>query len=596
MVVVSSAYGEGFPNILAEAMATEVPCITTDVGDAAALLEDCGAVVAPRDPEALAQAISTLLVENLGARVVRGQRARKLVRKKYSMAKMVKSYRELWQFVSGANGADDHKQASPSISMGRGPATDWWGAAELAQITGGRWIDAPAEDWQPQQVCFFSGMVRAECLIIPKVTSFRWGVDLPKLARERLHACALLVDDSFSGSSSLPQLIVPSVREAVAAMAAVARRRYQGTIFAVTGSVGKSSTSTLLYHALNRLGPCAEPLLGYNVKDGLRGQTANLRDQKFAVMEVAHSALPDCGRILRPHVAVLTAIAPAHLARTGTLADLAERKASIFLGPETGGIAVLNGSIPFYERAREVARQRDLTIRTYGEHPEADVRLLDYRLGDRVVRANVLGEEIEYVLGMTGRHMAVNSLAVVAAFHAIGLDWREAVAEFGSVQPPKGRGQRYAVKLKGKSIVLIDDAYNANPASMAAALDLAAQLTPAPGGRRIAVLADMLELGANAPRYHADLAEPIVKAGIDKVYVAGQLMINLWAALPKHLRGKKVDSVKALLPILQDEICDGDIVLFKGSHETKLFSVVSALRKLDEVRIPPTIVHAESWH
>ena len=194
------------------------------------LEEDCGAVVAPRDPEALAQAISTLLVENLGAEdLVRGQRARKLVRKKYSMAKMVKSYRELWQFVSGANGADDHKQASPSISMGRGLATDWWGAAELAQITGGRWIDAPAEDWQPQQVCFFSGMVRAECLIIPKVTSFRWGVDLPKLARERgLHACALLVDDSFSGSSSLPQLIVPSVREAVAAMAAVARRRYQG--------------------------------------------------------------------------------------------------------------------------------------------------------------------------------------------------------------------------------------------------------------------------------------------------------------------------------------------------------------------------------
>ena len=152
------------------------------------------------------------------------------------------------------------------------------------------------------------------------------------------------------------------------------------------------------------------------------------------------------------------------------------------------------------------------------------------------------------------------------------------------------------MKLAGKSILLIDDAYNANPASMAAALDLAAQLTPAPGGRRIAVLADLLELGANAPRYHADLAEPIVKAGIDKVYVAGQLMINLWAALLKRLRAKKVDSVKALLPILQDEICDGDIVLFKCSHETKLFSVVSALRKLDEVRIPPTIVHAESWH
>ena len=140
MVVVSSAYGEGFPNILAEAMATEVPCITTDVGDAAALLEDCGAVVAPRDPEALARAISALLVENSGARAVRGRRARKLVRKKYSMAKMLNSYRQLWEFASGANGADGYQPVSPNISIGNGPAMDGWGAAELAQITGGRWI------------------------------------------------------------------------------------------------------------------------------------------------------------------------------------------------------------------------------------------------------------------------------------------------------------------------------------------------------------------------------------------------------------------------------------------------------------------------
>ena len=144
------------------------------------------------------------------------------------------------------------------------------------------------------------------------------------------------------------------------------------------------------------------------------------------------------------------------------------------------------------------------------------MRLADYDLERQEVTANVGGEEARYQLGMSGRHMAVNSLAVIAALSAMDLDWRKAVAEFANASQPKGRGQRHTVIINGKRVLLIDDTYNANPASMAAAIELLAQLTPPPGGRRIAVLADMLELGVAAARYHAELAEAIVKAGIEK--------------------------------------------------------------------------------
>ena len=469
------------------------------------------------------------------------------------------------------------------VSMQK-PAVDPLTAEGLAEIINGTWLNLPSNDWRLRSIGF-QASVKRHSLIIPKTSSYRYGVDLSAVNPSVLETCALLVDDRFQQASSLPTLRVNSARRAVAALALRVRERYQGTICAVTGSVGKSSTCTLLHHAIIRQASCAPPQFGYNIFDGINTQIVNLSDERFAVLEVAVSALPRCSAILRPQLGVLTAVAPAHLEYTGTLLELAERKASIFAGLGPGGTAIINRRIPFYEHVSDIARQHAQNLVSYGDHPEAIVRLLDYNLEQQRVRASVHGEEIEYPLGMNGRHMAVNSLGALAALHAMGLNWRAAATEFGYVQEPRGRGRRSSVRIRGKRVLLIDDSYNANPASTSAALNLLAELTPSPGGRRIAVLADMLELGANGPRFHAELVKPIVNGRIDRLYVVGALMTYLWDVLPAHLRGRKVQSASELLPILQSEIADGDVILFKGSNAFNLFTVVRALRELDHIPV-----------
>ncbi len=460
-------------------------------------------------------------------------------------------------------------------------------AEDLAKITGGTWVTAPPDDWRSQNFGFCRSTARPASLLIPKSESFRYGVDLSKIGASKLQSCAILIDGSFDAPSPLPRLIVTSVSDAMAAIAVQARKGYRGTICAITGSVGKSSTCTLLHHALSRQHSCAARDFNRNVFDGICVQTGTLSDEQFAVLEIAVSALPRSSPIVRPHLAVLTAVAPAHLTYTGTLLEVAERKASLFTGLEPGGIAIINRQIPFFERVSEIARKHAQTLTTYGDHPEAEVKLLGYNLERQLVRASVHGGEIEYPLGMDGRHMALNSLAALAALHALGLDWRKLAFEFGYAQLPAGRGRHYQVRIGGRRIQLVDDSYNANPASMAAAIDLLAKLTPSPGGKRIAVLGEMLELGSAAPGLHAELAEPIVKAGVDKVYAAGELMTHLWDALPGCLRGQKVETAEELLPILQSEITDGDVILFKGSA-ANLSSITQALRDLNEFSVTST--------
>ena len=456
-------------------------------------------------------------------------------------------------------------------------------ATELAEIIGGTWLNPPASNWHLHGIGFLASIGRRS-LLIPKISSYRYGVDLVGVSPSILRTCALLVDDSFRQPSPLPTLRVRSVGLALETLAQQARKCYQGNVFAITGSVGKTSACRLLYHAVTRQGSCAAPQFGFNVFDGLNTQIVNLSDERFAVFEVAVSALPRCSGTLRPHVAVLTAVAPAHLSYTGTLSDLAERKAGIFTGLEPGGVAVINRAIPFFEKVSDIAGKHARNVVSYGDHPEAAVRLLDYSLELQRVQASVHGEEIEYPLGMNGRHMAVNSLGVLAALQAIGLDWQKAAAEFGYVQLPQGRGRHHSVRIGGRRILIIDDSYNANPASISAALNMLAELTLPPGGRRIAIIGDMLELGSDGPQLHAELAKPILEAGIDRVYVVGPLMKNLWDVLPTHLRGTRVESAADLIPSLLDEIAEGDALLFKGSNAFNLFDVVKALRELDEIQ------------
>jgi UDP-N-acetylmuramoyl-tripeptide--D-alanyl-D-alanine ligase len=347
--------------------------------------------------------------------------------------------------------------------------------------------------------------------------------------------------------------------------------------------VGKSSTCRILHHAISQQALCAS-YQECNTLDGINAQITNLTSEAFCIVEVASSVLPQANAMLRPHIAVAMDFATTpllHLA--STLAETAKRTAALFSEIEPGGKAIINRNSPYFEYLIEIAGDQTHFIISYGDHPDADGRLLDYQFEKQLVRASIFGEEIVYRLGMPGRHNAMNSLAALIALHALGLDWRKAASQFCALQALSGRGRHIQRRIDGKNIVLIDDAHEAKPMSMMAAFDVLAHMAPGPGGRRIAVLADMSELDSESPRCHAELAYPIIQAGIDRVYAAGELIEHLWSELPESIRGSKVSFAGELLPILRAEIVDGDVILFKGSKNTNLSEVLKGFHDLSPI-------------
>jgi UDP-N-acetylmuramoyl-tripeptide--D-alanyl-D-alanine ligase len=285
-------------------------------------------------------------------------------------------------------------------------------------------------------------------------------------------------------------------------------------------------------------------------------------------------------RLVRPHVAMITTIAPAHIEHLGSIEAIADAKAEIFLGLEPGGVAVLNRDNPHFGRLTQAAQRAKVSrIVTFGEHETADARAQKICLRPEcsTVRATILGEEITYKLGAPGRHMVMNSLAVLAAVSLVEADLARAAMTLAQLQPPTGRGARQTLTVPGGTALVIDESYNANPASMRAAIALLGQAPVGPRGRRIAVLGDMLELGPQGPALHAELAEPLAAAGIDLVFCAGPLMRSLFDALPSGSRGGYAETAAALESSVLGAVAAGDAIMIKGSLGSKMGPIVKAL-------------------
>ena len=453
----------------------------------------------------------------------------------------------------------------------------WLDPQALARLTGGNWVNAPSADWHPQKICFHYDWA-PHSLVIPKGQPFRHGLDLDDIDPAELENCAMLVAERMVDPSGIPQLIVPSIDDAVESLAATARSRFTGTICAVTGSVGKSSTSHLIAHVLRRYGQCSPLRPGVNTKAGAIAQTINLHDEDFAIIEMSVGKGLQATEVVRPHLAILTAIAPAHMTYAGPLPRLAQLKARIFTGLESNGTAILNRNVPYFEKVQAVAKRHAGTTITYGEHDEADFRLLDYDRSQQLIHAEAYGHRLTYKLGVDGRHMAINSLAVLSTLSALGLDYKEGASLLAGARGLIQRGRSYSLRISRRKVTLIDDSHNANPASMVAAFHLLAGYQ----GRRILVLGDMLELGQDEVAYHRDLVDPILDCKIDKVHVMGTLMAHLWDTLPGHIKGAKCDSAEGLREAVLADLEDGDVVLFKGSHANMLWNLVKDLIKLNE--------------
>ncbi len=390
--------------------------------------------------------------------------------------------------------------------------------------------------------------------------------------------------DRFAADA--PLLIVTDVLDALRDLARAARARSNAKIVAVTGSVGKTSTKEALRLALAADGETHASAASYNNHWGVPLSLARMPgNAKYAVFEIGmnHAGeITPLTKLVRPHVAIITAIAPVHLEYFGSLKKIADAKAEIFLGLELGGVAVLNrDNRQFMQLAKAAAKAGAARIVSFGANAKADARLLRHSLQPETstVEARILGAPVTYKLGAPGMHLVLNSLAVLAAVALVGADLALAALALDNLKPPTGRGVRATLRVPGGSALLIDESYNANPASMAAAIALLGQAPLGPRGRRIAVLGDMLELGAQGPALHRGLAQPIEAAAVDLVFCSGPLMHALWEALPSSRRGGYAETAAALEPAVLAAIRDGDAVMVKGSLGSKMGPIVKALER-----------------
>jgi UDP-N-acetylmuramoyl-tripeptide--D-alanyl-D-alanine ligase len=286
--------------------------------------------------------------------------------------------------------------------------------------------------------------------------------------------------------------------------------------------------------------------------------------------------------MVRPQVAVITTVEPVHLEFFAGIEAIADAKAEIFSGVEPGGAVVLNRDNSQFARLQRRAKKLGISrIVTFGADKKSDARLLEVSLhaACSAVHADILGQDVTYKLGMPGRHMAMNSLAVLAAASLAGADLALAALSLSQLEPAAGRGVRRALELAGGEATLIDESYNANPASMAAAINVLGQAKVGPQGRRIAVLGDMLELGPTSAELHRGLNEAIKANHIDLVYCCGPLMRNLWDALSTGKRGGYAESAAGLEAQAVAAIRAGDAVMIKGSLGSKMKTIVNALEK-----------------
>ena len=384
-----------------------------------------------------------------------------------------------------------------------------------------------------------------------------------------------------------PLLVVPDVLAALRALAAAARARLDGKVIAVTGSVGKTGTKEALRLALAKDGETHASVASYNNHWGVPLSLARCpASARYAVLEMGmnHAGeIEPLSRLARPHVAIITTVAPVHLEFFGTLAKIADAKAEIFLGLETGGAAVLNldnSQFPHLKRRAKAARVARIV--TFGEHDAADARLIKCALHPdcSTVQADILGTELTYKIGAPGRHLVDNSLAVLAVTVLVGADLALSALALADFKPASGRGAAVEIDLPGGHATVIDESYNANPASMAAALALLGQKPIGAAGRRIAVLGDMLELGPRGRALHRGLVAAVDANAIDLVFCCGPLMHALWQALPASRRGGYAEDSGALEPQVLSAVGADDVVMVKGSLGSRMAPIVKALQKL----------------
>jgi UDP-N-acetylmuramoyl-tripeptide--D-alanyl-D-alanine ligase len=474
-----------------------------------------------------------------------------------------------------------------------------WTAKDIAAATHGK---RAGSDWQALGVSIDSRTLAPQDLFVAITGEANDGHAHVKGALEA-GAAGALVSQIPEGVDDGRLIIVKNTRKALEALGRQARARSSAGIIAVTGSVGKTGSKEALKAALNRYRPAHASAASYNNDIGVPLSLARMpMEASYGVFELGMNhpgELTPLSLMVRPHVALITTVETAHIEFFSSIEAIADAKAEVFAGLQTGGIAVLNRDNSQFTRLNAAAEDYGVgQVLTFGYDDQADVRLMQVALHETCscITADIAGQIMTYKIGMPGRHWVLNSLGVLASVKAIGGDLGLAGLALAELAAVEGRGQRHEITLADSPsarVTLIDESYNANPASMRAAIETLGQVNiesvtkSASGtesrrrGRRIAVLGDMGELGTDSPQLHAQLADDIEAAKVDLTFTVGRYMAQLFAALPPEHKGKHVataeEMARHLLPIIQS----GDVIMIKGSKSTAMGKIVKALLALD---------------
>lgn len=446
-----------------------------------------------------------------------------------------------------------------------------WTSKDAAAATGGKAVG----DWEVSGLSIDTRSLKSGDLFIP-LKDVRDGHEF--IAQARSAGAGAVTSER--ADEDAPALIVDDALQAMRDLAIAARKRSPAFRVAITGSVGKTSLKEAVATIFESAGAAHKSLKSFNNHWGVPLTLASLPvDADYGVFEVGmnHAGeLADLSPLIEPHVAVITKIAPAHLAFFKNVGAIAAAKAEIFDGLVPGGTAILNADDPYFDYLCSRAIDKGAKILTFGAHENADVQIVksDIAPGQITAVLMVSGQFYNLSLTLDGAHWVENAACAVAVAFAAGIDPQKSVEALTAMAALPGRGERLDVQINGKAVTLIDDSYNANPESMRASISVLSHSK----GRKIAVLGDMFELGKDEVALHAALAKPLTEAGVSRVIVVGECMRALRGAIRRDMRGAWARDWESALTALADEVEDGDTILVKGSNATGLSRLVVAVK------------------
>jgi UDP-N-acetylmuramoyl-tripeptide--D-alanyl-D-alanine ligase len=459
--------------------------------------------------------------------------------------------------------------------------TPLWTVSEIVAATGGRPEGLP--DGPVSSITIDSRELGPDALFVAIKGEQFDGHDFVAAALAGGAVAALVSEKHFAAQGGERLIVVPDPLAALSDLARAARTRSRAQIVAVTGSAGKTTTKEAIRTALSASGSTHASIRSFNNHWGVPLTLARLpREAQFGVFEIGMNhkgEITPLVQLVRPHIALITTVAAAHLEFFNSVAEIAEAKAEIFLGLEPGGTALLNTDHEYLHILFHLARQAGVgRIVTYGRDESADWRIESVAPADSGSLARVRHEDRvhELVLQVPGRHMVANAVAALAVAHCSGEGTASALAALRAFGAPEGRGETTRLGPEDKPLLLVDESYNANLASMAAALDVFAGVK-APGGEKVLVLADMLELGPQSAELHATLAPAVQAAGAGRIFLVGPSM----AALADRLGevAGHAESLEGLADTILSGLAYGDAVMVKGSKGMRLANLVQMIRE-----------------